>query len=146
MDTQLRAVVVDLQKAEERLHSLRSTLPREAWTHRPGDRRWSPAECVAHLNLTSEAVLPLLRAGLTEARCRVRHVPTCHRRDPVGWMLWMATAPWCRVKTRTVPALMPPGERPLAALVADFAALQADVIECVEGRRVEANDARTCLA
>ena len=132
MDAQLRAVVVDLQAAEQRLRSLRSALPCEAWSHRPGVQRWSPAECVAHLNLTSQAVLPLLRAGLTEARRGVRHASTRYRRDPVGWLLWMATAPSCRVRTRTVPALMPPSDRPLTVLVADFAALQTDLIACVD--------------
>lgn len=132
MDAQLRAVVVDLQMAEQRLRSLRSTLPCAAWSHRPGALRWSPAECVAHLNLTSQAVLPLLRAGLTEARCSGRVASTRHRRDPVGWLLWMATAPSCRVRTRTLTALIPRGERPLTALVADFAALQADSIACVD--------------
>ena len=132
MDAQLRAVVVDLQTAEQRLRSLRATLPCEAWSHRPGVLRWSPAECVAHLNLTSQAVLPLLRAGLTEARCGLRHASTRHRRDAVGWLLWLATAPSCSVRTRTVSALMPSIERPLTALFSDFADLQANLIACVD--------------
>jgi hypothetical protein len=132
VDAQLRAVVDDLQAAEQRLRSLRSTLPCEAWSHRPGVMRWSPAECVEHLNLTSQAVLPLLHAGLTEARCGLRQASTRHHRDPVGWLLWMATAPSCRVRTRTVPALMPRGERPLAVLVTDFAALQTALLACVD--------------
>ena len=132
MDAQLRAVVVDLKSAEQRLHSLLSTVPCDAWHHRPEVLRWSSAECVAHLNVTSQAVLPLLRAGLTEARCGGRHVSKRYRRDPVGWLLWMATSPSCRVRSRTVPALMPHGERPIGVLVADFASLQADLIACVD--------------
>lgn len=131
MDAQLRAVVTDLRAAEQRLRLLQSALPCEAWTRRPGALRWSPAECLEHLNLTSQAVLPILRAGLTEARSSVGQGSTRYRRDPVGWLLWMAIAPSCRVRTRAVPALMPAGERPPAALVADFAALQADLIACV---------------
>ena len=39
-------------------------------TVRPASNKWSVAECLVHLNLTSEAYLPVWRAALTEARAR----------------------------------------------------------------------------
>ena len=47
----------------------------------PRPDRWSIAECVAHLNLTSTAYLPLLRGGLDEARRSGRKARARYRRD-----------------------------------------------------------------
>jgi hypothetical protein len=110
---------------------LRSTLPCDAWTRRPGTARWSPAECVAHLNLTSEALLPLLRAGLEEAGSGAQRARSRHRRDLVGWVIWKVMAPSGRLRTRTLPAFVPAVERPPETLAADFERLQSDVISCV---------------
>ena len=134
MDPQLNAVIEDLRSAEHRLRTLRSTLPSDAWSRRPGITRWSPAECVAHLNLTSESLLPLLRAGLEEAGDGRHQAESRYRRDPVGWLIWKVTTPSGRWRTRTVPAFVPSVEIPPEALVADFERLQADVIACVRCR------------
>jgi hypothetical protein len=131
VDPQLNAVIEDLRSAEHRLRTLRSTLPSDAWSRRPGITRWSPAECVAHLNLTSESLLPLLRAGLEEAGDGRHQAESRYRRDPVGWLIWKVTTPSGRWRTRTVPAFVPSVEIPPEALVADFERLQADVIACV---------------
>ena len=37
------------------------------WARRPAPTAWSVAECVAHLNLTSAAMVPLLRAEIDRA-------------------------------------------------------------------------------
>ena len=131
MDPQLNAVITDLQSAEQRLRTLCSTLPADAWSRRPGIGQWSPAECVAHLNLTSEAMLPLVHAGLAEAGDGRRRAASRYRRDPVGWLIWKVTTPSGRLRTRTVPAFVPSVEKPPEALLADFERLQADVIACV---------------
>ena len=67
MTPQLSAIVDDLEAVEQRVRVLHRSLPRDAWLHRPGPARWSPAECIAHLNMTSTAALPVMRAGLHEA-------------------------------------------------------------------------------
>ena len=114
-----------------RLRALRSALPCDAWSRRPGITRWSPAECVAHLNLTSESLIPLLRAGLEEAGDGRHQAESRYRRDPVGWLIWKITTPSGSLPTRTVAAFVPSVERPLDAVLADFERLQAEVIACV---------------
>ena len=130
MDPQLNVLAGDLKSAEQRLHALSANLSRDEWGRRPGATRWSPAECIAHLNLTSEALLPALRAGVEAARGRER-AGSRYRRDLIGWMLSKVVAPSGGVRTRTVPALMPTIERSPDGLVADFERLQTEMLSCV---------------
>lgn len=132
MTRQLDSIVDDLHLAQERLRTLGAMLPCSSWSQRPAPARWSPAECVAHLNLTSEALLPLLRQGLREARDR-RPQPAAsrYRHDPIGWLIWHVMAPSGRVKTTTIPAFVPSGERSADSLMEDFDRLQAEIVASV---------------
>jgi hypothetical protein len=139
VEPQLSAIIEDLQAAVQRLDTLRSMVSDAAWTHRPGVARWSPAECVAHLNLTSQALIPVLRVGLEQASTEAR-AGSRYRRDLVGWVIWKVIAPSTRLRTRTVPAFMPSGEGSPAEILADFKRLQSDIIACVrsaEGRAID---------
>ena len=78
---------------------------------RPAPESWSPAECVAHLNLTAMAMLPLIRQGLDEARRLQRSSGARYRRDIVGWLLWRSISTPGRFKTKTIPAFVPSGDR-----------------------------------
>ncbi|HEY6509312.1 MAG TPA: DinB family protein, partial [Vicinamibacterales bacterium] len=130
MSGQLAAVIQDLESAQTRLHTLYASLPCHVWGQRPGPDRWSPAECVAHLNLTSERLLPLLAAGLQQARSQRAPAAARYRRDPVGWLIWQLVSPSGRLKTATVPAFVPDVDQAVECLMTDFERLQADVISC----------------
>ena len=54
---QLGVIVHEFDSARDRLHSLARRVPQEQWTQRPDRTRWSIAECVVHLNLTSSVQL-----------------------------------------------------------------------------------------
>jgi len=124
----LNAIVNDLQAVEQRFDRLHHWLPREVWTHRRVPSRWSPAECMAHLNLSSRAMLPLLQAGLREAADgRNRQAPR-YRRGVVGWVVWTLIAPSNGLRTRTLPAFVPSGDEPLESVMADFTRLQSEII------------------
>jgi len=127
----LTALIGDLQSAHDRLRGLHATLSCDAWHRRPSMTAWSPSDCVAHLNLTSEALLPRLRAGIAQAAERRRGAATRHRRDLVGWFMWKVLSPSIRLRTKTRAAFVPSGEKPPDALVADFERLQSEVIGCV---------------
>ena len=138
MNSQLQAIAAALDDAGERVRLLLADVPAERWTLRPEPGRWSAAECVAHLNLSSEAVLPLLRAAVGEAA--PAPAPVRYRRDALGWVVWRAMAPSGGLKSRTSPTFEPrvidaPGD-----LVADFIRLQTGLTACVadaEGRRID---------
>lgn len=56
--------------AAKRLAALDARVGDAHWHVRPRAGEWSVAECVAHLNLTSAAMLPRLRAAFVEAQQR----------------------------------------------------------------------------
>jgi hypothetical protein len=131
VDPQLTALIADLQLAQDRLRTLRATLTRDDWRRRPSAAAWSPADCVAHLNLTSEALLPRLRAGIEQAGERERRTAARHKRDLIGWFMWKVITPSGGLRTKTRPDFMPSVEKTPEALVVDFERLQSDVIACI---------------
>jgi hypothetical protein len=137
MHRQLADVVEDLQRARARLHRLAGPLPAERWERRADPDRWSVAECVAHLNITSRAYLPIVRAGLDEAAALGTPAPARYRRDPAGWLLAHLVGPLPRVagrrlgRVRTPASFVPTGALPREVVLRDFDALQDELIALV---------------
>ncbi|HEU4747424.1 MAG TPA: DinB family protein [Gemmatimonadaceae bacterium] len=133
MQQQLAEIVNELESAQARLHRLADNLPNARWKSRPRPERWSAAECVEHLNLTSRAYIPLLRRAL-ESATKAAVPPGHHRRDFLGWLFWKMVGPlWTigkrrigRVKTAGdfVPQITPDRIEALA----EFDRLQDDLI------------------
>jgi hypothetical protein len=130
VNSQLTAIVDDLQAVERRLRALRSRLPRESWTQAPAPGSWSPSECVEHLALTTRTALPLIRNGLREAARHAAH-SGAYRRDVVGWLVWKLMEPTGAVRARTVPAWEPTRGASPDAVMDDFLQLQSELIACV---------------
>lgn len=131
MDGQLQAIIGDLESARVRLHALWSSVSRDAWHAQPGVARWSAAECVAHLNLASEALLPLLRAAVAEAATREPGQPLAYRHDPLGWLIGKAISPSSPLKMRSAPAFVPAGGQSPEMALAEFDRLQDGLVACV---------------
>jgi hypothetical protein len=128
---ELQTVIDEFETALIRLHDLRDRVPAERWGNRPAVDRWSIAECVAHLNLTSLAYIPILRAGLAAARRSGRKPPSRYRRDPAGWLLWKSMGPPVKHKFSTTAPFVPQGDRPAGELVAEFERLQAEQLALI---------------
>jgi hypothetical protein len=126
---QLEAIVADFTSARTRLHGLSRRLTPDAWPRRPSPHQWSPAECVAHLNLTAEAMLPRIRAGLEPARRVAAAAPGRYRRDVMGWLIWKSQTPGSLVKVKTQPAFVPSGDRPASEIIASFDRLHTELID-----------------
>lgn len=131
MHPQLALIVTDLESAAERVRQLDASLPYHAWSARSAPGRWSAAECVAHLNLTSEALLPLVRDALRDARNRHEPTPSRYRRNALGWLAWKIVAPEGGLKTKTIAAFVPTPAPPVDILVSNFIQLQQEIISCV---------------
>jgi hypothetical protein len=98
---QLGDVVSELEDAGERLEKLASATSRERWSQRNDPRRWSVAECIAHLNLTSRAFMPLLRKAIDDGHALgPDRTQRRYRRDPLGWALWATMGPPVRFGLR----------------------------------------------
>lgn len=137
MHPQLTAIVRDLESAQRRLHRLAESTPEDRWARRAARERWSVAECVAHLNLTSRAYLPRIGAALGEARTLGVPAPRRYRHDTVGWLIARLSGPLPRVgrwrfgRVRTPAAFVPGGDLMRHEVVGEFDALQQKLISLV---------------
>ena len=143
---QLTRILDEFEDARSRLHGLVETLSPAQWAQRAEPTRWSVSECVAHLNLTSEAYVPLLREALEDARRQDQPSPTRYRRDPVGWMLSLVMGPVPRIgrlrigAVRTTSAFVPEHGLPRADLLAEFDRLQevqAELVRAADGHPID---------
>ena len=143
MHPQLQAIADEYRAAGERLRTLRKAVPEQWWTRRADPERWSVAECVAHLNLTASAYLPLLDDAITRARGLGSPPARTYRRDLVGWLLWRSMGPPVRVKTKTIAAFVPTNVRSVAGLIQEFEQLQTEQLKRLEqADRLPLNDVR----
>jgi hypothetical protein len=132
MHPQLQLVVAEFAAAQERLHRLAAAVPEELWAVRADPARWSVGECVAHLDLTAEAYLPLIRRGIAEGKALGGAPAARFRRDPVGWLLWRTAGPPIRHRVRTTSPFVPAGDEPRARTLETFDRLQAEQVRLVE--------------
>jgi hypothetical protein len=137
MQQQLAAVVESLDSAQSRLRRLSDKISDGVWKKRPEPNRWSAADCVEHLNLTSRAYLPLLRDATARAR-EIGGDPRDHyRRDPLGWFMSMMIGPLRHLgkfkvgKIKTTPPFVPKGGKSPNQLVSEFVRLHADLVSLI---------------
>ena len=134
---QLQAVANGLLAAQARLHRLAESTPPGSWPARADPDRWSAGECVAHLNLTAIAFLPLIRTALAEAVAIGGGAPARFRRDPRAGCSGVRPPP-VRFRVRTA-AQFTTGSEPLSQLLAAFDRLQQeqlDVVAPADGRPI----------
>ena len=146
MNAQLSAIVDDFERARERMRRIAASTPDDRWSARHDPARWSVAECIAHLNLTSRAYVPRLREALGSHPATV---PLTHRyrRDPAGWLIGVMSGPMPRIgsfkfgRTKTIASFVPAGSFDRRQLVADFEQLQDEQLALTreaDGRPLEA--------
>ncbi|HSG49695.1 MAG TPA: DinB family protein [Longimicrobiales bacterium] len=140
MNEQLSKILGILGEASARLDRLADGVPEARWHTRPHPGAWSAAQCVAHLNITSEAYRePVLRA-MEEARALGGGTPFRgrYRTDPLGWLLASMVGPAPRIRgkrrgrVKTPPAFVPSDDPPGEVVVAEFRGHQAWLTETVQ--------------
>jgi hypothetical protein len=146
VDRQLQAVIDELESARLRLHALWSSVSRDAWHVRPGVARWSAGECVAHLNLASEAILPLLLTAVAQAGARLPGATPVYRRDLLGWLIAKVVAPSSPLKMRSAAAFVPTADQSAEVALAEFDRLQDALVACVRAAEGLAIDRVTVVS
>jgi hypothetical protein len=131
MHPQLQALLDDFGSARQRLHRLQATVPVDRWAQRPTEGSWSVAECVAHLNLTSQAYVGPLREALARGRAAGGAAPARYRRDLLGWLVWRAVRPEARMKVKTSASFVPTAGASPPEIAAEFDRLQDEQMELV---------------
>jgi hypothetical protein len=128
---QLERIVQELGAARGRAHAIAASLTEADWGRRPAPGQWAVAECLTHLNLTSEAFLPLIREAIDTGRARHLVGVGPFRRDPVGWFVYRMTEPPVRFPVKTTDAFVPGAAEPKARVLEAFDALQARLVGSV---------------
>ncbi len=127
----LAAVLEELDAATRRLDALVAGLDPHTWSAAAVAGGWSPAQCVEHLNLTSERFLPLLDEALDRARAEGRPDDGRYTLDLFGRVLLWVIEPPYRVRVRTSAPFDPTGAPSLPETVTRFRSLQDRVRERV---------------
>jgi hypothetical protein len=133
LQRQLKAITDSLRSAQSRLRRLSDSLSDEEWNRRPGPGRWSAAECVEHLNLTSKAYIALLPDAVARAKKRGAPAQKHYRRDALGWFMSMMIGPLRHVgkvrvvPVKTTPKFVPKRGRSRKEILSDFVRLQAEL-------------------
>ena len=137
MRRELTDIVRGFEHAQARLEALANNLDDDRWAKRSDPARWSPAECVAHLNLTSEAYIPLFRKALEQARQLPHHRSGRYKRDPLGWLFATMVGPLPSIggmrigRVKTTADFVPTGNHPKQQILAQFKRLQDELIGIV---------------
>ncbi len=123
-----------MELAQTRLRRLGDSVSEDAWNRHQEAGRWSAANCVEHLNLTSRAYLPLFRDAIVEAR-QLGGGPVAHYgKDALGWFMTQMIGPMHHIgkvrfmKVKTTPRFVPKGGQSRTELLSEFVRLQADII------------------
>ena len=134
MHSQIVDVVRAFEHAQARLDKFTDAIPDDRWSARNDPSRWSPAECVAHLNLTNSAYLPRIRKALEEARKLPRADGRKYRTDMLGRMFSMMVGPLPQIgkmrigRVKTTAPFVPAGSAPKLELIAEFKRIQLELI------------------
>jgi len=98
----------ELRQATARAQRLASSIDEGRWSRRPENGGWSAAECLVHLNLTTEQFLPLIREQLRRGREQGARQVGPYRKDLIGRLLaWIVEPPVRRMRVKTVTAFVP---------------------------------------
>lgn len=126
---QLAAIVQEHDRLDERVRRLLAATPESRWGERNDPAAWSVAECFAHLNLTSAAMVPRLRAAWTEASA-LGAAPARFKAGIVGAILAAMVGPLPRLgrfrlgRLRTPAPFIPQGALPRETILGEFAEWQ----------------------
>jgi len=107
MNAQLRSLAGEFEEARRRARAVVQGLDDDEWSLRPEPERWSIGEQIGHLNLASQAYLPVIEEAIERGRasCTLGEGP--YRRDFLGWMLARLTEPPVRLRVKTRDAFVP---------------------------------------
>ena len=128
MGSHLERISTELTDALDRACEIAGRVDDDGWSARPAPDEWSVAQCLTHLNLTSQAFLPLINEAIGGARVPTDGRTRC-RMDLIGRLLWLAMT--INVPVKTTERFVPTGGQPRASVLSEFGALQAELIDCV---------------
>ena len=132
LDPELAAIQNELEQVTAAVRKLVESCDDKSWARKPSAKRWSAAECIIHLNKTSEMALPLLRKAVEKATLGNRRSKEPYRMDPIGRLVLRFTEPPYRMKAPSPASYFPSGVEPRADVLRRFERLQSEMTELLE--------------
>ena len=129
----LDEVEKELNEATRRAWTLVQSTDGRLFTVRPTPLSWSAAECLAHLSISSELFLPVLRDALDKARKPGKRSKV--KMDLLGRVLAWFLEPPIRKKVKTSVPFVPKSTRAKADAFGEFASLQEKLMDLVREAR-----------
>ena len=129
----LEAVEKELNEATRRAWTLVQSTDGRLFTVRPKPMSWSAAECLAHLSISSEMFIPVLKKTIESARPRkTKRKP---KMDVIGRvMAWFLEPPIRRRMTTSAP-FVPKSTRARNEAFGEFVTLQEKLIDLLRAAR-----------
>lgn len=135
MDT-IEEVEKELNEATHRAWTLVQSTDGRLFTVRPNPSSWSAAECISHLSISTEMVLPLLQSAVDDARKRgVTATNRPPKMDLLGRVLRWFLEPPIRQRLKTSARFVPRSVRAKAEAFGEFAAFQSKLAELITSAR-----------
>jgi hypothetical protein len=128
----LDEVEKELNEATRRAWTLVQSTDGRMFTVRPTPLSWSAAECLAHLSISTEMFLPVLRDALARAPKKRRKAA---RMDLLGRVLAWFLEPPIRKRVRTSAPFVPKSTRAKADAFGEFASLQEKLMDLLRSAR-----------
>ena len=129
----LETVEKELNEATRRAWTLVQSTDGRLFTVRPQALSWSAAECLAHLSISTEMFLPVLRATIDKARKKKRKGKATM--DVVGRVMSWFLEPPIRRKVKTAAPFVPKSTRAKAEAFGEFVSLQEKLIDLLREAR-----------
>jgi DinB superfamily len=128
VSAELDQIKQELLDARERARRLSEGLTETLWATAPGPSRWSIAECLIHLNTTSERFIPIIDDAIREGRELGVRATAPPRRDLMGWLLAKWLEPPYRMRTKTTAPFVPARIEAMADVLERFDYLQGELL------------------
>lgn len=143
---QLAALAEEFATVRQQFAVLDASTSDSEWAARPAPDSWSVAECIAHLNLSSAAMVPRLRAALAEAQTLASVSNRKYKGTMLGRFLARILGPapvvlgFVMGRSKTPPPFVPGSDLPRATVVEEFRrwnAEEAALVRQAEGLQVD---------
>ncbi|MGZ5433872.1 MAG: DinB family protein [Thermoanaerobaculia bacterium] len=129
----IEEVEKELNEATRRAWTLVQSTDGRLFTVRPGAVSWSAAECLAHLSISTELFLPVLKSTIERARKKKRRGKP--KMDVIGRVMAWFLEPPIRKKVKTAAPFVPRSTRAKAEAFGEFASLQEKLLDLLREAR-----------
>ena len=129
------AIEEEINQATARAWSLVKSTDGRLFTVRPHPNSWSASECIAHLSISTEMFLPVLRTALDDARKRNLVSDKPPKMDWLGSVLRWVLDPPFRQRVKTAQPFVPKSVRAKAEAFGEFSTLQNKLLEILRASR-----------